>query len=68
MDYIMTDEEVKFYEELLEETPIDHFYDDQEDYFDGDMPIEQGLARRAKFFLDKHYAALEAQKTRPQEP
>jgi len=50
----ITPQERKWLEDYLKEHPIDPAYDAECEYFDGDVPLEQLLARDAKEILENN--------------
>ena len=50
----ITPQRRKELENFLKEHPIDHSYDKECEYFDGDVPAEQLLARNYKKILDEN--------------
>ncbi len=50
----ITPQERKWLEKYLEDHPIDPAYDEESEYFDGNVPVEQLLARDAKELLDEN--------------
>lgn len=52
--YDITPQERKWLEDYLKEHPIDPAYDAECEYFDGDVPLEQLLARDAKEILENN--------------
>ena len=50
----ITPRDIEMMKEFLEKHPIDPSYDEECEYFDGDVPEEQLLARAFKEYLDKY--------------
>ena len=57
MGYNITPQEIEHYKKYLKEHPIDHAYDEEAEYFDGDCPPEQ-LAARACYDILKMVGEL----------
>lgn len=49
----LTKEERNLKEDILLEFPIDHQYDEEYELLDGDIPLEQCVARLAKEALEQ---------------
>ena len=57
MGYIFTQQEIEELKQFLKEHPIDHAYDEEAEYFDGECPPEQ-LAARSTYSILKDLGEL----------